>query len=40
MDQAEKYGGSLQRSIDKGEVEKSGGFFSSYEKVEKDDDEE
>lgn len=39
MDQAEKYGGSLQRSIDKGEVEKTGGFFSSYEKVEKDDDE-
>ena len=40
MDQAEKYGGSLQRSIDKGEVEKSGGFFSSYEKVEKDEDDE
>jgi hypothetical protein len=40
MNQAEKYGGSLQRSIDKGEVEKSGGFFSSYEKVEKEEDDE
>ena len=40
MDSAEKFGGSLQRAIDKGEVEKSGGFFSSYEKVEKDDENE
>ena len=41
MDQAEKYGGSVQRAVDKGEVEKSGGFFSSYEKVDdKKEDEE
>jgi hypothetical protein len=38
MDSAEKYGGSLQRAKDAGEVEKSGGFFSSYEKVEKEDE--
>jgi hypothetical protein len=41
MNQAEKYGGSVQRAVDKGEVEKSGGFFSSYEKVDdKKEDEE
>ena len=41
MNQAEKYGGSVQRAVDKGEVEKSGGFLSSYEKVDdKKEDEE
>jgi hypothetical protein len=40
MDSAEKYGGSLQRAKDAGEVEKSGGFFSSYEKEEDEEDEE
>lgn len=39
MNQAEKFGGSLQRAIDEGKVEKSGGLFSSYKKVEKDEEE-